>query len=315
MTLRRRSRRVATLVALVVVLLVGAWVLVPRRQEVLAALAGLDPALVAVSLVLTLAGVALTAQVWATWLAALARPLPTLTAHRLFYVTQSAKYLPGGLWPMAAQVAVSRRFGVAVSAMVTASSLFLLTHLVTGVAVGVALLGARGDLAVVATSQVVALVGLAALTPPGMRLLLRLARLARPGLDLPVPRWATVARAVVLMLAAWGCYGAALLALARSAGDSATGPLLSTGAFAVAWVTGFLAVAVPAGVGVRETVVVATLAPNLGVGEVLAVAVVSRSVFTLVDLGLAAASVGVIGRLAPQPAVAEPGRDDVRPHA
>jgi len=291
---RQRSRRLLTAVVLLAVVGVGAWVLAPRREEVLDALAALDPVLVVVSGVATLAGVVLTAEVWRSWLFALGRTMPAWTAHRLFYVTQSAKYLPGGLWPVAAQAAVSRRFDVPVAAMVTASSLFMLTHVVTGAAVGLALLGATSNLAVAATSQVLSLAGLALLTPPGVRLAMAAARRLRLPVHLPVPGWAAVGRAMGLMLLAWACYGVALLCLARAAGVAGVGLLTSTGIFATAWTVGFLALAVPAGVGVRETIVVGALVAGGGESAAIAVAVVSRALFTLADLALALASVGVV---------------------
>lgn len=298
-------RRVVTAVVLVAVLVGGAMVLVPRREQALHALAGLDPALVSLSFTLTVVGVGATAQVWSTWLASVAPRLPLGTTHGLFYVTQSAKYLPGGLWPVAAQAAVSRRFDVPVSAMLAASSLFMLTHLVSGAAVGLALLGSSGGQAVAVTSLVLALCGLALLTPPGLLLLLRLARRLRPTFNLPVPRWSTVGTALGWMVVAWLLYGAALWTLVLAAGGTGVGILTSTGTFATAWALGFLALALPAGVGVRETVLVAALVTAVDEGPAIAVAVVSRAVFTVVDLGLAVGSVRVLDRLTPRSDAAE----------
>lgn len=300
MTARVLRRRAATAVALVAVLVLAAVVLIPRREQVLDALAGLDPRLVGLSVALTIAGVALTAQTWSTWLASVAPHLPTGVSHRLFFVTQAAKYLPGGLWPVAAQAAVSRRFRIPVEAMVAASSLFMLTHLVSGAAVGVGLLGRSGGPAVATTSLVVALGGLVLLTPPGMDKLLRLVRRVRPRLAVVTPGWGTVGRALAWMALAWLCYGGALWSLALATGGTTVGPLTSTGTFATAWSLGFLALALPAGVGVRETVIVAALVTGgMAEGSAIAVAVVSRAAFTVVDLCLAAGSVRVLDRLAP----------------
>ena len=304
----RPTRRLLTAFALVVVVVVGVWAVYPRRAEVGGALRTLEPVELLLSAAATVVGVALTAEVWRSWLKALGSDLPVLTAHRVFYLTQSAKYLPGGLWPLAAQAAVSRRFGVPVGAMVTASSLFMLTHVVSGAAVGLALLGSTSNEYVAASAQVVALAGLLALTPPGVRLLVGLARRLRVPVSVPTPTWGATARALGLMLGAWLCYGVALVLVARGAGAPEVGLLLGTGAFASGWTVGFLALAVPAGVGVRESVVVgALLGTGTAEGTALVVAVVSRALFTLVDIGLALASVGVVGRLAERPAAGAAG--------
>ena len=206
----------------------------------------------------------------------------------VFYLTQSAKYLPGGLWPLAAQAAVSRRFGVPVGAMVTASSLFMLTHVVSGAAVGLALLGSTSNEYVAASAQVVALAGLLALTPPGVRL----ARgpgppPARAGLPSPAPSGGATARALGLMLGAWLCYGVALVLVARGAGAPEVGLLLGHGACATGLdgrLPGPGGARRRRGAGVRGGGRPAG-APGTAEGTALVVAVVSRALFTLVDIG------------------------------
>lgn len=64
----------------------------------------------------------------------------------------------------------------------------------------------------------------------------------------------------------------------------------SLGAFSIAWATGYVAVFAPSGIGVREAVLVALLAPSVPAEEAVAYAAVSRVIWTLVEfvLGLLA---------------------------
>jgi len=295
---------VLSALVVVAVVVVGGWYVWSRRVEVGAALADIGPVAAVGCLGLTLIAVLATGECWRVWLASLADAPPVRTSHQVFYLTQGGKYLPGSLWPFLAQALLARRFGVPRGAMLMATSLFLVTHLVTGVVVGV--LGAGPGVAEAWRWLLypVAAAGLVLLLPP---VLLRVAGLlARRGLggtgaagvEAPVPvrspGWSTVGRAVALMLLAWAGYGGATWLLVQRL-DPGPGSLpLTVGAYALAWVVGFLAVAAPAGVGVREAVVVVVLAPLVGTPGAVTVALVSRVALTVVDLALAALSSPVL---------------------
>ncbi len=282
------------------VLVLGVVVVARRWDEVSAALTtiGWGPALAC--LLLTTVGVVATGECWRVWLRALGGTRPTaLTAHRVFYVTQAGKYVPGSLWPVLAQAVLAARYGVPRPAMVGAATLFLLLHTVTGAVVGA--VGVGGGLASQWAWLVVPVVvgGVVVLLPPVLgRLLHALARW-RPSLATASPGWAATGRAVALMLAAWACYGSATWLLLRPLDAGAEALPLAVGAYALAWVVGFLAFAAPAGVGAREAVLVAALSPAVGVSAALSVALVSRVALTVADLGLAAASAGVLRQQAP----------------
>lgn len=59
---------------------------------------------------------------------------------------------------------------------------------------------------------------------------------------------------------------------------------VAVGGFALAWSAGFAVVVVPAGAGVRDLALAATLAPILGAGSALVAALVSRLLLTVGDL-------------------------------
>ncbi|HUT70497.1 MAG TPA: lysylphosphatidylglycerol synthase domain-containing protein [Desulfatiglandales bacterium] len=72
-------------------------------------------------------------------------------------------------------------------------------------------------------------------------------------------------------------------------GASGSHILLLTGAFAIAWVAGFLAPGAPAGIGVREAILLKILTPIYGPGIAAGLAISLRAITTLTD-GLAFAA-------------------------
>jgi uncharacterized membrane protein len=81
---------------------------------------------------------------------------------------------------------------------------------------------------------------------------------------------------------------------------------LITGIITVAWVAGFITPGSPAGMGVREAILVAALGPILGTGVALGVSIALRAVTTLGD-GLAFLAALALKRFA-VPAVASRAR-------
>ena len=103
-----------------------------------------------------------------------------------------------------------------------------------------------------------------------------------------------IARSAGWMLLAWLCYGLQVAVLVRDLGGTGTAAGLGAiGAFALAWVVGFLVVLAPAGAGVREAVLVLALSPVLPAAAALLVALVSRLLLTTIDLVLAGLAGGL----------------------
>ena len=70
--------------------------------------------------------------------------------------------------------------------------------------------------------------------------------------------------------------------------------MLLIGGYGLAWAVGFIVIIAPAGAGAREVALAAVLAAVLDVsGAVVVVVLLSRVLFTLVDLG--AAGLGLLG--------------------
>jgi uncharacterized membrane protein YbhN (UPF0104 family) len=89
-------------------------------------------------------------------------------------------------------------------------------------------------------------------------------------------------------LLAWLGYGLSTLWLTQGLFASAELPLLvAAGAFAVSYLAGLLALVVPGGIGVRETIFVVLVQPYIGFQPAVALAIASRILMTLIELSLA----------------------------
>jgi hypothetical protein len=266
-----------------------AWSLAAQWAAVRPLLGQLSAGPLGAALAAVLAGILATFQCWRTVLAELGGRLPVPAGARVFFLGQLGKYLPGSVWPVMAQMELGRDYEVPERASGAAVGVFLLVVAGTGLAVATAAVpllgadGAGGYRWLVAVLPV----ALLAVAPPVLnRLLGAVVRLARrPPLPAPLSA-AGVLRAAGWALLSWLAYGMHVWVLAGQLG--AGGPLLlarATGAFAAAWCAGFLLVVAPAGAGVREAALVLLLGGVLARPQATVVAVVSRLLFVLGDLG------------------------------
>lgn len=303
---RRLVRAGVVAAALVFVLLA----LRSQGPEIADSLARLSIGTIVLAFVAVLAGLVAAAQAWRTLLAGLGSPLPVAVAGRVYLLAQLGKYLPGSLWPVLAQAELGRDHGVPRARSAVAAIAVLVVSLVTGavVAVGGLALSASGAVASGAVRTywyvgLVPLLGLLALAPPVLSRLLALAFrvLRRPAGQTAIAGGALV-RSVAWSLLQWLCFGLQAWLLARGLGGGHDRLLLlATGAFAVAWVVGFLIVFLPAGAGAREAALVLVLGPAIGSGNALALALVSRVLLIagdLVTVGVAVVSARVHARRA-----------------
>lgn len=298
-----RGNRVRRTVVVLALLVVGAFIaafLAGSWEGIVRGVAAVGPADAATALGAALVGVAAAMLSWRSVLAGMGSRLPVVAAARVYFLSQLGKYVPGSLWPIAAQAELSRELHVP-----TARSAFAaLTQLLVSVVVGVVVAGAAlvtsapGSLRTYGWLLPVAAAGVVALVPTVFNRLLRTAlRLVRrPDDFVPVPGRALAASAAwcVLMWFALGVHLALLLS--GPAGVGVSDVLhVSVGAYALAWVVGFVVVVLPAGAGAREAALLVTLAPVAGAEAALAVALVSRVVLLAADLASAGAA-AVAGR-------------------
>ncbi len=301
---RRLASRVGALLGstavrvafVLVAVALGGYAVADQWSQVRSGFADFGVGATAASFALVLLSLLATMQVWRSLLSAAGSRVPVAAAARIFFVGQIGKYLPGAVWPVLAQMELGqaqrvprhRSATVAVITMLVSLAAGLLTAAVATVA---GLTGsATGGYGWAFLAVPVLLVGLhPRVLNPVIDRLLRLAR--RPAQEVPLTLRAIVAATLWAVLY-WLLSGTALWLLATRLGASdGRAFLLATGGFAFAWCAGFLVILAPAGAGVREVVLVASLSPVLSFGKATAVALASRLLTTVGDLlcaGLAA---------------------------
>jgi uncharacterized membrane protein YbhN (UPF0104 family) len=285
---------------LVLILVFVALLLTQQWQQVRPLLGRLTVVGLLAATVAVLAGHLATFLSWRALLTDLGFPLPLAGSLHVFFLGQLGKYLPGSIWPAVAQMELGRDYRVPQRVSGSAVAATLLISVGAGLLVAVVLvplagLGALGRYWW--TALALPLVALLASPPVLNRLLGAALRLAR---RTPLPQRLSTAgtlRSVGWALAAWLCYGVHVWLLAHQLGVAGGLPLLlhSTGAFAGAWCVGFLLVVAPAGAGAREAALILLLGASVPRPESTVIAVVSRLLFTLADLGWGGAA-GLAGR-------------------
>lgn len=229
------------------------------------------------------------------WSSDLPRPL----VYRVFYASQLGKYLPGTAWAYVAQMELARDRGIERKSSAFAIVLGAFMTVATAFVVGAFSLDVRElwgwpewiGWAAVAASMLATVV--LAVRPTFVESIARwLLRRLRRQPPVTEPSGVRLRWALVWSVAAWIAYGTHLWLLAIGAGvDPVAGFPLAIGGFAAAWVVGFLVVFVPAGIGVREAVLVGVLvSAGMDTPSALAVSLVSRFVIIVAEVLLAVPS-------------------------
>jgi glycosyltransferase 2 family protein len=291
----RRRRLLAAarvlLAALVVVAVV--WALAGQWGDVRADLAKVSVGALLLAFAFALLSLAFTLVGWRALLADLGSPLHLAPASGVLFVGQLGKYLPGSIWTVVAQAEVASRLGVPRRRSAVAGLLSVLLSALAGLAIGLValpgLLDAGGSHWYLLL-LVLLPVGLAALHPrvlgPLVRLAFRLVRREPPEKDLS---GRAIAVTAVSFVVAWLFLGAqAWVLVVDLGGDSADAVVPAVFGYALAASVGMLAVFLPAGVVLREVVLVLLLEPVMGRTAATAVVLLSRFVVTVSDVVAAA---------------------------
>lgn len=286
---RRHVLGAARLLLAVLVVVAVVWALAGQWDDVRADLASISVgallgafALAMLSLVFTLVG-------WRSLLADLGSPLHLAPASGVLFVGQLGKYLPGSIWTVVAQAEVAARLGVPRRRSAVAGLLSVLLSALAGLTIGVVALpglldagGSRWYLLLLLLLPI----GAAGLHPrvlgPVIRLAFRLVRREPPEKDLS---GRAIAVTAVAFVAAWACLGAQVWVLVVDlGGDPSDAVVPSVFGYALAASVGMLAVFLPAGVVLREVVLVLLLEPVMGRTAATAAVILSRFVVTVSDV-------------------------------
>jgi len=289
----------ASLFAAVIVATVREW------HDVSDTVAEIGPAATLTSFALALAGLAASAMTWKHSLRELGASVTVPSAMKIYLVGQLGKYVPGSVWAFVVQMELARTASVQRVQSLAAGVLSVGINILVGGALGLAVqpfLGDSSPYRFLAGAIGIACCALA-LAPPVLSRLANLAfRVARRPQVTCSPSWSGILRATSFSASCWLLYGLALCILVIGAGgDPSIAVLVPLPAVALAMTVGALVVISPSGIGVREAVLVATLAPVLEPTDALAVALVLRVVFTLADLVAAAVTVPIRITAVPQP--------------
>lgn len=272
-----------------------AWAVASQWSAVAEAATAVGPWPVAGATALALVALAANALSWRAVMASVGLAAPWGEAAGVFLVSQAGKYVPGAVWPVLAQAEFARAHGVSRARAMTGS--------LVAMAVGVAMAGMVGAVGLVAFSPgalaaywwalVLAAALAITLTPPVLRRLLAVAlKVLRRDAEPPAISGSALALAAAWSAVNWVALGAHAWLLLRALGGSDASLGLAMGAFALAWLVGFVVVFAPAGVGPREAALVALLATAVSAPQALALALLSRFAMTLADatgLGVGAA--------------------------
>jgi glycosyltransferase 2 family protein len=285
-----RSRRNLLRAAVLLCLFAFATVALARSwPEARPALARLSVASIGLAMLTVLAGLFTSFLGWRSVLAEYGGRLPLAGGLRVFFLGQLGKYLPGSVWPAVAQMELGREYKVPRRVSAATAAIFMLLILGTGLLVAAMSLPLLGSVAVHRYWWILAVlpVAVAVLYPPVLNRLVALALGLLRREPMPSPLSVVgVAKAAGWSLATWGLWGVHVWILAIGVG--AGGPSLiwrATGSFAAAWSLGFLLLPVPAGAVVREAALIVLLRPGMTAGQATVVALASRLLLTIGDLG------------------------------
>lgn len=229
--------------------------------------------------------------IWLSLVDLLMARKPDRRLVHVFFIAQFAKYVPGNFAHNIGRLILARRIGLSVG-YVTAALILELTILVgVGALLGLRLLltsdvgdvvpvpGSFGKFAILG---VFAVVGVAA-----GPLLLRRFRQALPDSERTIEAtkfWllALSAGLALCMFAAWAFI--LLIVAGGVLGLDAPPLLFFMGAWAIAWVAGFLMPGAPAGIGIREALLSLLLEAHMPTADAVALAIASRVVAVGADL-------------------------------
>lgn len=246
----------------------------------------------AVEILLAFVYVYFTMASWRVVLNDVGAKVPRAIARRIFFSSQVAKYLPGGVWNFVAAAEIGRDYQISRRRSVCALLVSIVISIVTGLGLAaVAVIYGASD--EYAKLWWVIPLGLILLCPPVLNRLVNLGLriLKREPLESSLT-WGATARAALWALVGWLIVGLQLWLMLINLDMPANISTfwLATGGYALGWVAGFLVFIVPAGVGVREAALGAVLSSAVGPGAVVVVVLLARVFTTVADIGFAVAA-------------------------
>ena len=207
-------------------------------------------------------------------------------AARIWCISNMGRYLPGKVWSVAGLAVMAERSGV--SGWAATGSAIAMQALAVGTGAIVVALTAPGivpgvQLVVVFLFATLVVTVLVAKEPVA-----RLFSLASRDAKWQPLSLGSALSGAAATLTAWVVYGVVFWLLAKGLlPDHHLSLRVAAGVFAAGYVVGLLAIFAPGGIGVREAIFVALLAPSVGSGAAVALAIGSRLLLTLTEIAAA----------------------------
>jgi len=274
-----------------IALAVLTWAVVSQWDGVADAARGVGMWPLIAATALTILALAFNTLSWRSVMRSVGLDAPLSEASAVFLVSQAGKYVPGAIWPVVAQAEFARAHGVSRSRAMTGSLVAMAVGVVMAAVVGMTALAVFAPGTVLDYWWALALAVALAVTlvPAVLERLLGIAlRALRRQAEPPRIQGRALLGSALWSGLNWAALGVHAWVLLRALGSADANLGIATGAFAVAWLVGFVIVIAPAGVGPREIALVALLAGTATEPQALALALLSRFSMTLADaLGLA----------------------------
>ncbi len=287
-------RRYLNLLILAVVVYYLLYEIVPNWSQLKQYNYHQDPVYGLLSFSCLLVYFAVMAWLWKIILSSYEQKISLPHAFRIISLSQMAKYIPGGFWPLMGQVHLGRGIGISKAMLLRSTLLHLLFTLVTGLEI---FLFWRSTLEVGETRWtflvLLIVVVVFSVTPYCLDELFDglLKFFWRKDLLDPLPRW-TFVKTIgfqLVFICCWLWLGLALWLFINSLAPLPARLYLDAlGAFAISWGLGVLNFMVPAGIGTREAGFHFFLKDLLPSSEALIVVLAARVWTTLAELTCAA---------------------------
>lgn len=285
------------LLFLLLVLVAVAVALYRNWEQVRGDLGRLGPLTLVTATALALLSPFFTVLGWRVLLADLGSRLHIAPASGVFFVGQLGKYLPGSVWSVVAQSEMASKLGVPRSRSAVVGLLCIGLSALTGMIAGLPALPVlltRGDAVIPWWSLLLIILVLGVLLwPPvlntGIRAMLRILR--RDPLEHDLTH-AAVGLSSLWFTTSWLVGGLSVWVMARNVApdgyDISRLLLVAVSGYLLAAGIGMFSIVVPAGVGVRDGVLVLLLTTQMPLSAATAVVVVARFLSVLADVVWAA---------------------------
>lgn len=243
--------------------------------------------LVGASCIVVLATYALLIETWRIVLAGWSARVSFATAAAIWWLSSLGKYVPGKVWSLGTVAVLAARQDIPPVRAAGSSTVVMIVNTLAGFVV-LAGVGSRTFRLPPVAVVVVGLVAMALLLTPPLfpRAAALLSSVLRRSIILPPLRRRYVLLAALTSAVAWVMYGLAFQLLAAGImGDAPGTSSMYIASFAGSYLTGFLALFAPGGLGVRELVLAKSLAATgLSPGDAWLLAAASRLWLTLLEV-------------------------------